>query len=159
MKELRLYIICFTLLFLCVIYVNKCSKSEIKTITKYNKIIDTLIIRDTIKLVTYHKPIKIIDTVKVDKFTIVKDTIIETKPFIVEIDTNLQRQGIDSINVKFHYPQRIFEIAVQKTADTTFYYNQKVIRNIEKEKEFYETWGFGALTGFVGLVVGILITR
>lgn len=120
---------------------------------------DTIYKTDTFKIIKYHKPIIIRDTVPIEKIVYLSDTLIETKPFIASLDTAVKSEGIDTISLKYYFPEHIFAISVLKTADTNYLVNNNKLRIIEKPKKFYEREEFGIYATLIGFLLGIYISK
>ena len=120
---------------------------------------DTIYKTDTFKIIKYHKPIIIRDTVPIEKIVYLSDTLINTKPFIASLDTAVKSEGIDTISLKYYFPEHIFAITVLKTADTNYLVNNNKLRIIEKPKKFYEREEFGIYTTIIGFLLGIYISK
>lgn len=157
------YLLAFIVIMVIVsIYKNCTGENKTKSIVMKPEAIiyhDTIYKTDTFKIIKYNKPIIIKDTVSINRIVYIKDTIIETKPFIASLDTAVKSEGIDTISLKYHFPEHIFAISVLKTADTNYIIKNDKIRTIEKEKMFYERKEFGIYTTIIGFLLGIYISK
>lgn len=86
-------------------------KPEKETI-KHTEYIDR---SDTVYVTKYlQKPPIIIEKEK-PVFQVVRDTIIETKPFVASIDTVIQR---DTVYAEYHFPENLFRMKIDFARDS-----------------------------------------
>jgi hypothetical protein len=83
---------------------------------------------DTITLV---KPVeKVVIRRAKPKIIFRRDTIIQTHPFVVSIDTAVQR---DTISLQYRYPENILDLSISSVPDT--FKVPKIVYSFDKKKE------------------------
>lgn len=104
---------------------------------------------DTIEIV---KPVEriVIQRAK-PKIKILRDTIIETKPFIAELDTIVKS---DTVSAKYTFPENIFEFQISRKADT-FRIPKLVFAKQNRKEDWLDKIG----TLVVGVSLGYLIAK
>ena len=102
---------------------------------------------DTLTIV--QEPI-VIEKIK-PKLIYKSDTIIQTRPFTVWVDTIYK---YDTIQVRYDYPENQMQLAIRMATDTV--YNKKEIITIEPKSE---PWWEDPLIATGGLVLGYLLSN
>jgi hypothetical protein len=103
---------------------------------------------DTVIKVLPSEPIVI--TKMKAKIVYVRDTIIETKPFVAQIDTIIK---YDTIQAKYEFPENYFSLLVRPKPDSIRTVTITVKEGYEIEPPWYET----PLTFFAGVGAGVLL--
>lgn len=107
--------------------------------------------RDTVYQIIQNKPIEIIKHQA--KIVIQKDTIIQTKPFIAELDTILAK---DTIKMSYQFPDNLISLQIKQSADTLL---QEKITIHSKEFIDNSKWWEKPLVGIAAFTVGIFVGR
>ncbi len=122
--------------------VQTCRRSSIEgvEIVKY----------DTIEIV---KPVeKIVIQKAKPRIKIVRDTIIETKPFVAELDTIVKS---DTVSAKYTFPEKSFLNFKSVEKADTFRIPQFVVARDDRNKDWLDKIG----TFVVGVSLGFLIAK
>jgi len=99
---------------------------------KHNEpIIQEKQIRDTILQVIPAEPIIIEKTIA--KITYIRDTIIQTQPFVAQLDTVIK---YDTIRMGYQFPENYFSLEYRKHPDTLK--TEIITRTIEKKPKWWE---------------------
>ncbi len=85
------------------------------------------------------------------RIKILRDTIIETKPFVAEVDTIVKS---DTVSAKYIFPENLFELQISRKADT-FRIPQFVVAKQDRKKDWLDKIG----TFIVGVSLGYLIAK
>jgi len=115
------------------------NKNEIKSIVTYQ--------HDTLYIVKEAEPV-IIERAKT-KIKYVKDTVIQTQPFVAELDTIVRQ---DTIYSSFIFPENLLSLEIRKKPDTTKIEQITIIKEIPQKKSWWkESMIFisGCATGFL----------
>ncbi len=110
---------------------------------------DQIINHTTDTLTIAQEPI-VIEKIK-PKLIYKSDTIIQTRPFTVVVDTIYK---YDTIQVRYDYPENQMQLAIRMATDTV--YNKKEIITIEPKSE---PWWEDTLIATGGLVLGYLLSN
>jgi len=120
---------------------------------KYITKVDTLKQVDTIINIVRYPVIKIEKSPA--KIIYVKDTVIQTKPFIASIDTIL-KPHYDTLKVEYLHPESVFNIKMlySPRRDTVYYKYLNIITERSNKEEWWEkpVWVAGSV--LVGYLLG-----
>jgi len=94
---------------------------------------DTLFSKDT--LINYIDKPRLIVKTKAELIYI-KDTIIETKPFIASLDTIIK----DTIGIKYYFPNNHFLLDIRYKPDEIKIVTQTITIEVEKHNTFFDTY-------------------
>lgn len=111
------------------------------------------IIVDTIVKIVHSDPI-VLDKVKT-KIVYVRDTIIETKPFIASVDTVLNN---DTISIKYYYPDNCMDLDIRQSPDSILTEKVYITKEILIEKDCPKnSWWQTSAVGLGGAVIGFIL--
>lgn len=124
-------------------------KTVTKTVTRNIISRDTLppVIDTLVKYVSL-PPIKIIEH---GDIIYVRDTIIETQPFVAVLDTVVKR---DTLNLEYYFPENLFKIDLRFKPEETKIITKYVTINTNTEIEKPEPWYIKAAYGAGGVLLG-----
>lgn len=134
-------IIVLLLVILASFYLGRCSASieggriEIK--------------RDTTIIEKPSEPI-VVEKIK-SKIKYLRDTIIQTKPFVATIDTIVKR---DTIYAKYNFPENQFDLLIRKKPDSVVYHTIYLTK--ETKREWYETPAYFVGGTIIGYIFGVV---
>lgn len=107
---------------------------------------ETVILRDTVTIIQPAEPI-ILERVK-PRIVYLRDTIIETRPFIATIDTVIQ---FDTIYATYQFPNNIFDLRISPKPDTSRFYTVYITKEVKRERAWWEAPAYvvgGVVIGF-----------
>lgn len=114
---------------------------------------DREVIRDTIVKEIKLPPVRIVKAKPIIK--IIRDTLIETKPFIALLDTIAKD---DTVRMKYEFPENYFSLEVMRKPDSVRLEKLTIIEKTVNgncwEKPAYFTGG-----ALLGIIIGLIITK
>lgn len=135
-------IILFTLVLVVIIYFTL----QDNFIDKHNFVVRKV---DTIIKIIPQKEIKIVEAKP--KIQYIRDTIIQTQPFVARLDTILLR---DTIYAQYQFPENLMSINIRTSGDS-IRLPQITVERTKQERKWYElATAFGG-----GIILGLLIGK
>ena len=114
-----------------------------------NDTVQTILKRDTMIIVKQSEPI-IIEKAKT-KIVYIRDTIIQTQPFIAVVDTIIKK---DTVYAKFEFPANNFDLWIKKKMDSTLIQTITITKETIKERPWWEASAYTIGGTIVGFLIG-----
>ncbi|MCL5990639.1 MAG: hypothetical protein M1419_00870 [Bacteroidetes bacterium] len=115
---------------------------------------DREIIRDTIIKEIKLPPVKIVKAKPVIK--IIRDTIIETKPFIAALDTIAKD---DTVKIQYEFPENNLSLEVTRKPDSVRLEKLTVIETAIQDCNRWEKPAYFTGGTLLGIIIGLIITK
>ena len=112
------------------------------------------IIRDTIIKEIKLPPVRIVKAKPVIK--IVRDTVIETKPFIASLDTIAIN---DTVKMQYEFPENYFSLQVMRKPDSVRLEKLTLIEKTMENGNWWEKPAYFTGGALLGLIIGLIITK
>ncbi len=136
---------------ICLIIGLMILKENNRTNAKYTNIIEK-IVRDTVIKIEHKEPITI---TKVKPKVVYKyDTIIQSPPFIAELDTIIRT---DTIYLRYNFPENIFSMKMYQSPDSLILREITFEKAIIKEMQWWEIPLYVAGGAGLGILIGLII--
>lgn len=115
---------------------------------------DRVVFRDTIIKEIKLPPLKIVKAKSVIK--IVRDTVIETKPFVASLDTVAKD---DTVKMQYEFPENNFSLQVMRKPDSIKFEKLTVIESTVQKSNWWEKPAYFTGGALLGIIIGLIITK
>jgi hypothetical protein len=115
---------------------------------------DRQVIRDTIIKEIKLPPVRIVKAKPIIK--VIKDTVIETKPFIASLDTIAK---YDTVKMQYEFPENYFSLEVMRKPDSVRLEKLTVIEKTTQDSNWWEKPAYFTGGALLGILIGLIITK
>ena len=115
---------------------------------------DRQVIRDTIIKEIKLPPVKIVKAKPIIR--IIRDTMIETKPFIASLDTIAKD---DTVKMEYEFPENYFSLEVKRKPDSVRLEKLTVIEKTMENGNWWEKPAYFTGGALLGIIIGLIISK
>ncbi|OGU40532.1 MAG: hypothetical protein A2X61_13660 [Ignavibacteria bacterium GWB2_35_12] len=115
---------------------------------------DREVIRDTVIKEIKLPPVRIVKAKPVIK--IIRDTVIETKPFVASLDTIAKD---DTVKMQYEFPENYFSLEVMRKPDSVKFEKLTVIEKTTQDGNWWEKPSYFTGGALIGIIIGLIISK